>query len=70
MASRKIGNAVTRNRAKRRLREALRLAPAAEGLDVVLIARVAALSVPMETLTQEIRDLTARAAARLSQGQA
>ena len=40
--SRKVGNAVARNRAKRRLREAVRIFDGVEklkGLDIVLIAR-------------------------------
>ena len=42
--SRKVGNAVTRNRAKRRLREMVRLSIAPEnlaGFDIVLIGRAA-----------------------------
>lgn len=44
-ASRKVGNAVMRNRAKRRLREIARMCagePEAAGFDVVLIAKTAA----------------------------
>jgi ribonuclease P protein component len=44
-ASRKVGNAVTRNRAKRRLREVVRLYKTHEklaGWDIVLIAKTAA----------------------------
>jgi ribonuclease P protein component len=43
--SRKVGNAVTRNRAKRRLREMVRLAAAPEklaGWDIVLIGKASA----------------------------
>jgi ribonuclease P protein component len=43
-ASRKVGNAVTRNRAKRRLREIIRAfpLPLPAGVDMVLIAKTAA----------------------------
>lgn len=43
--SRKVGNAVVRNRAKRRLREIVRLSGAPErfpGVDIVLIGRTSA----------------------------
>ena len=39
VVSRRIGNAVVRNRVKRRLREAVRARPLAEGWDAVFIAR-------------------------------
>lgn len=67
VASRKIGNAVTRNRAKRRLREAMRLVGPPQDLDLVLIARTAALSAPMDALIHEVGELATRAAARLSE---
>ena len=39
MVGKRIGNAVTRNKVKRRLREVLRQAPLASGWDAVFIAR-------------------------------
>ncbi len=39
MVSRRIGNAVIRNKVKRRLREAVRLTPVKAGWDAVFIAR-------------------------------
>jgi len=39
MVSRRIGNAVVRNKVKRRLREAVRLTPVKAGWDAVFIAR-------------------------------
>jgi ribonuclease P protein component len=62
-ASRKIGGAVERNRAKRRLRAAAAsILPlsAREGHDYVLVARAATISCPFEELG---RDLTAALAA-------
>ncbi len=41
MASRRVGGAVARNRAKRLLREAAQTVPFAPGFDVVLVARAA-----------------------------
>ena len=62
--SRKVGNAVVRNRVKRRLREALRRIEAgaavaeparpAPGWDYVIVARTAALTQPFPALVAEI----------------
>jgi ribonuclease P protein component len=57
-ATRKIGDAVVRNRAKRRLREAARLtlpADAAPGWDLVLIARDATATRPFAQLLGDLR---------------
>jgi ribonuclease P protein component len=58
-ASRKVGNAVTRNRARRRLRAAAgELLPALgrPGTDYVLIARGATPTRPFRELLQDLRD--------------
>ncbi len=55
--TRKIGNAVTRNRARRRLREALRLmlpGPARPAMDYVVVARPPALTFPFTSLQTEL----------------
>ncbi len=52
--SKKVGNAVERNRVRRRLREIVRLTAAAglrSGHDYVLIGRRAALSLPFERMS-------------------
>jgi ribonuclease P protein component len=54
--SKQVGNAVERNRVRRRLREIVKLAPANEmraGHDYVLIARRAALALPFGEMRQE-----------------
>lgn len=55
--TRKVGTAVVRNRIRRRLREALRRLPepmAALPADVVLIARVEALTAPFPLLVDDV----------------
>jgi len=57
-ATRKLGSAVVRNRARRRLREAARAAmpeAAVAGCDYVLIARAGTLTRPYPALIQDLR---------------
>jgi ribonuclease P protein component len=54
--SKKVGNAVERNRVRRRLREVVRLAPQEamrRGYDYVLIGRRTALDLPFERLVED-----------------
>jgi len=63
--TKKTGNAVVRNRIRRRLKEAVRLAAEAEnGTDYVLIGRHAALTLPFETLIADVRSSFAALAGR------
>ncbi len=54
--SRQVGNAVERNRVRRRLREMVRLKPAAfaAGYDYVLIGRRTALTCPFDDMAREL----------------
>ena len=55
--TKKVGCAVIRNRARRRLREAVRLSPdlpLRPGYDYVLVGRTAALRLPFEALRDEV----------------
>jgi ribonuclease P protein component len=58
VAGRAVGNAVRRNRAKRRLREALRLVPLRDGREYVVIASAAAVRAPFEALVAWARKAT------------
>lgn len=66
-ASKRIGGAVARNRAKRRLREAARLVLPQHGLtghDHVLVARSAVVAYPFAALTADLTEALAMARAR------
>lgn len=66
-ATKKIGNAVARNRAKRRMRAAARLVLAeapVPGHDLVLIARDGTRTCPWPALLEELRTALRRAGAR------
>jgi ribonuclease P protein component len=59
----KVGGAVRRNRAKRRLRAALAEAALPHGTDFVVVARAAVLKVPFPRLVEEVAAVTSAAAA-------
>ena len=59
--SRRVGNAVTRNRVKRWLREVLRLTPLEPGWDIVFIARPVAATTDYASLKESVRGLLSRA---------
>ncbi|MGE0657964.1 MAG: ribonuclease P protein component [Reyranellaceae bacterium] len=68
-ASRKVGKAVARNRAKRRLREVVRkIMPvyARDGLDYVLIAREETVARPFDQLLDDLRHALRRLGAERS----
>lgn len=58
VAGRAVGGAVRRNRAKRRLREALRRVPLRDGCDYVVVASGAVTKVPFEVLLGWVRAVT------------
>lgn len=64
VAGRKVGQATRRNRAKRRLRAALREVGVPAGCDVAVVARASALTAPFPTLVDELHELLARGAKR------
>jgi ribonuclease P protein component len=55
--SSRIGNAVIRNKVKRKLREAVRQSAVQEGWDLILIARKGAASAGFDALSSSVDDL-------------
>lgn len=64
VAGRRVGGAVQRNRAKRRLRALLHDAGPPAGMDLVVVASAPAVDTPFATLAQEYAHLRDRAASR------
>lgn len=58
--SKQVGNAVTRNLVRRRLRAALERLPVKSGWDVVISARKASATVSFQALTASLRKLIQR----------
>lgn len=68
VAGRRVGSAVDRNRAKRRLRALLRDHGAPEGTDAVLVAKPGADRVPFAVLSEDYQRLTDRALREVRRG--
>lgn len=65
VAGRRVGGAVARNRAKRRIRAALERHGVPPGLDVVVVAKAEAVTAPFPALEREYVTLCSRLTARL-----
>lgn len=61
VAGRKVGGAVQRNRAKRRLRAILASSSLPDGFDLVVVARSTALVAPFDEMRMELESLLERA---------
>jgi ribonuclease P protein component len=59
--SRRVGEAVARNRVKRRLREILRSAPLVPGWDIIFIARPKVASASFASLEESVQSLLSQA---------
>lgn len=64
VAGRRVGGAVQRNRAKRRLRAVVRAEGLPDGFDLVVVARSGAVVAPYALLLREFARLRARAVER------
>ncbi|MBI3743648.1 MAG: ribonuclease P protein component [Chloroflexi bacterium] len=60
LVSKRVGNAVTRNRVRRRLREILRREPVAAGWDLVFIARSKIAEAPFAEIERSTKELLGR----------
>lgn len=58
--SKRLGNAVTRNRVKRRLRQVATLTPTRKGWDLVVVARQSASAASYKQLEEALADLLKR----------
>jgi len=56
-ASTKVGGAVQRNRARRRLKESFRALGLKQGFDIVIVARSRAVTAPYDEIRKEMRSL-------------
>lgn len=60
IATRRIGNAVVRNRLRRRLKEVLRIAPVKAGWDLVFIVRKSSVDAGFKNLERAVYNLLRR----------
>ena len=70
IVSKRLGNAVTRNRVKRLLREVVRLTPTDKGWDIVFIARNRAVKADYQQIEAEVTRLLHKARILTGMGEA